>query len=797
MFKNYLKLTFRSLWKSKMFVLINIVGMGTAIGCCIVAYLNYEFNSGFDADQKDTGNVYRVDTKRIYQNQVQLNGISPFPLGAAIDENIGQVQSILRFLPFGAKFKIEDEVFYENISFVDATFFDFFNFEVLSGNLKTLENKSSIFISNELADKYFPDDDPIGKTLTQFYEGTPIDYLVSGVFKKKPLNSSFGGISTIANIHNYFDFFSDDNEHDIENDWSQWITLFVKIDGVNSIGSIEDRLTTSYVEIQNKARLDFKVEEYELEPFQGMAQRAEKDEVNNHWLWESTPLAAVIAPGIMAILILLIACFNFTNTSMAIASKRLKEIGLRKVMGGLRQQLILQFLLENMLLCFFALVVGLMVAAFLVPAYSALWPFLELSFDFNKNFQFYIFLILVLIFTGLLAGSYPAFYISRFEPATILKGSLKYGGTNRITSILLTLQFSLSMIAVILGVVFYQNALYQEQIDYGYHTSGSISLYFDNIDDFRLYENEISNNPNVQAIAGSAHHIARSYRNDPVKNGATEYDTDILDIGNNFFETVGFTLLDGRKFRKNSETDMQESVIVSEELVRVFGWDRPLGKKLVWMDSVPLYVIGVMKDVHLSGVWGPIRPLMLRYVPEEDYHFMTVQFPVEQHQSINEYLSKVWKSQFPDDMYTGQFIDGDLAESTRTNKSIIRIFGFLGVVATFLSIIGLFSLVSLSILKRMKEIGVRKVLGASVPHIVGLLNRNYLIVLAIACLIGSMCSYFMANMLMDMIWTYHISPNAVSFIASIAGIFIIAFCTVGLKVYRAAMANPTDTIRTE
>ncbi len=662
MLKNYLKITFRSLWKSKLFVLINILGMGTAIGCCIVAWLNYDFNTNFDSTQDPAG-LYRVDIVRETQEGERLYGMSPLPLGPIMAENFGEVEATMRYMPNGGNFKVLDELYAENFTFVDPNFFEVFNFEFIAGNRDALKDKSSVIISEQLAIKYFGEQEAIGQTLTHFADKGPKDYTVAAVFRDMPLNSSFNYVKTITNIENYFDLF----EEDRRDDWSRWATLFVRVDDPGRLKVIEQRLD-DYVEIQNKARLDFKIKRYELESIEGMAHRASQELVWGHWLSQALPPPAVFVPSVMAVLILLIACFNFTNTSIAISSRRLKEIGLRKVMGGLRTQLVVQFLLENVILCFMALVVGLVVAFFLVPAYSEMWPFLELTLDFYKNGIFFIFLFVVLLFTGLLAGSYPAFYVSSFEPASILKGNQKFGGSGGLTHVLLTLQFGISLIAVILGVVFYQNAEYQNELDYGFNKDGAISLYIDDEDNFRAFKNRIESDPEILTTAGSQHQIDRSYRNDPVKNADKEYDVDIFHVGENFLETMNFTVLEGRSFKKDSETDFAESVLVSEEMVRTFGWEDPIGQKITWMDTVQLYTIGVIKNAYVEGLWSPLEPMMLRYVPEKDYRFLTVKTAPSDLVKVNESLEEHWKEMFPDKMYTGEFLDDEMSEAALVNN---------------------------------------------------------------------------------------------------------------------------------
>jgi hypothetical protein len=792
MFKNYLKITFRSLWKNKVFVLINILGLGAAMACCIVAYLNYNFGASFDKDMQHLTDIYRVDSYRTFQDRNQLYGFSPIPLGKALESNVGEVDDVLRILPTGIDIKVEDEVFYESITYADPNFFSFFTFEMVSGDPDGLKDPRSILISDITSAKFFPDTPAVGQTITQLTANGPVDYEVAGVFKQKPLNSSFGGLRMISHIDNHLK-----SQEGLENDWTQWFTLFVRVTNKSSVPVIEERLTKDYTAIQNAARIDFQINSYALEPMIGMPQRAESGEVYGHWLWEAPPAAAINVPAVMALLILLIACFNFTNTSMAIAGKRIKEIGLRKVMGGVRKQLIIQFMLENLVLCLMALIAGLIMAAFLVPAYSAMWPFLDISLDFTGNYDFYLFLTIILLFTGFVAGSYPAFYVSKLEPAAILRRNLRFGGTNFMTHFLLGAQFTISLIAIIMGLIFYDNARYQEEMDYGFSATGTISLYFENPSQYQLFKNVVEQDQRILSYAGSEHHLDRSLRNDPIISGDKEYDVDIFHVGESFFETLNFKLIDGRKFRVNSETDMQESVIVTEEMVRVFGWDEPLGQKVIWMDTVSLYVVGVMKDVYTDGTWAPLSPMMLRYVPEDKYSFMTVQFKADDYIETNEFLKAEWKKLFPDKMYTGLPLDEELSNSAEVNNNVLTMFGFLGVIATFLSAMGLFSLVSLSILKRMKEIGVRKVLGASIPNIMNLINRNYMIILIIACLLAIGPSYFLADSLMDSIWTYHVTPGFMAFGLSIALIIVVALSTVGLKVFKAASANPTETMRME
>ncbi|MTI23325.1 ABC transporter permease, partial [Fulvivirga sp. RKSG066] len=764
--------------------------------CCIVAYLNYEFNVNFD--KNESPDIYRLESEKIHNGKNQRFGISPLPLAAILDENFEEVTAVSRYISEYSNFRVDDEYFSEGVKMVDPAFFDLFSFEILEGSKSDLKDKASIFISKKLAEKHFADQNPLGKQITHLSETGPKDYKIVGIFKDPPLNSSFGGSYFITNISNWIDLQNaNQTRSGISSDWGQMVLTFFKLQNKSDKDKIESVLTSEYLEPQNKARVDHKIQSYQIAPFAGLGLKASKGKILSHSLRRAAPPPAVIVPAIMALLILLIACFNFTNTSVAIAGKRLKEIGLRKVMGGLRSQLCFQFFLENTLLCAAALVVSLAIASYLVPAYSQMWPFLELSLSFDENISFYSFLVFILLLTAVLAGIYPAFYITKYEPAAIIKGSNKYGSTGKITYILLTLQFSISLMSIVLGMVFYKNSIFQKEMSYGYESEGVISLQFDTAEEFNSFKNTVSSYTKIKTLAGSVHHVDRGYINDPVENGLVSHDVDIMHIGDNYMEAVNFRLLQGRKFLDYSETDQRESVIVSEELVRRFGWGDPIGKKIVWRDTIPLYVVGVIEDVYLRGFWDPVSALMLRYAPEEAYKYMTVKSSADDLQGVDKYFKQEWSKLFPDKMYTGEYLDNGLDNASLINKNIISLFLFLAFIATLMSALGLFSLVSLSIMKQTKQIGIRKVLGASIRHLLFLLSGKFVVILVIASIFGCVISYYAANLLLSSIWEYHIVPGVFSFVSSITLLLIVALGTVGLKVYNAAVSNPTEIIRVE
>lgn len=767
--------------------------MGIAIACCIVAYFNYDFNRSFDSYHINAPSVYRVNSVREFQNELTSYGYVPMGLGNAIRQNNSHIDKVIRYSPSGGNFRIREELFDNNLTFVDPEFFEVFTFGFIEGTAE-LKNKNQIIISNRLAEKYFGSEKALGKPITQILDSGKVkEYTVTGVFNEPPSNSSFDGSAYV-----YFDNQFNLGEPDYnENGWRSRSTLFLQVKDANRIADIENSLAT-YTENNNKIREDFIIRKFELESFVGMAVRDSYNEKPGTWTRDASPIAAVMGISMMGIFVLLIACFNLTNTAVAISSRRLKEIGIRKVMGSTRAHLIFQFIGETAFICLLALVVGILIAdILLIPAFNKMWPDLKLVADYFGRPDFLIFISATLIFTSLLAGSYPAFYISHFEPTSILKGKLKFGGTNYFTRILLTLQFAISLMAIVSSFAFIENAKYQREFDLGFNKSGLVFTYLTNQSEYETYRNALMENPDIISIAGSEHHINSSYINDPIKYDEKEIEVDIMNVDHDYIQTVGLTLLEGRDFKKDSETDRKESVIVTEEFVRKLGMKEALGKEVIWMDTVKYYIVGVVRNIYNNGLWDEMKPVMLRYGSKDVVHHILVKVPADKLVATNQFMEAKWKEIFPNKTYNGRFMDDELVEANTVNNNIVTMFIFLGIVALLLSATGLFTLVSLNIIKKMKEIGVRKVLGASMANISRVVNTEFVIILLIASVLGGAAGAWMSAMLMSSIWKYYQEATIATLVVSTSILFFTSFLSIGYKIFKTATLNPAHVLRDE
>jgi ABC-type antimicrobial peptide transport system permease subunit len=500
----------------------------------------------------------------------------------------------------------------------------------------------------------------------------------------------------------------------------------------------------------------------------------------------------------MALFILLIACFNFANTSIATFSKRLKEIGLRKTFGGQRRQLVTQFMIETFIICFVALLVGIIIAKFLVPAYSSLWDYMKIELTFTRYFFFWIFLILVLLITGFLSGVYPAIYVSSFSPVNVLKGASPFRGAGNLSSILLALQFTISVMALVMGLVFSKNAVFQSTLDLGYDRDKLIVMPVPS-ELSTSFRNEILTNPKIVSAEGTQNHIGFGTYRRPIKYDLKQLEVDVMDIGPEYASTMGLRLIEGRLFDKSrvSADLTNKSIIINQKMVQDFGWKEPLGMTVTMYDTTKFTVVGVVKDFYINGVWQKILPTMLKLSSNDQYGVLVVRAKPEDLHSVLDYLSLKWKSQATNFIFGGMYQEDTMQESKAINDSIMKVNVFLAIVATILSLIGMYNLVSLDIIRRTKEMGIRKIQGASVALIMYLVSKKFLTVLVIASLLGCAGGYYLSNIMMGSIWQYFVQIKPGMLILSASIMFVATILTIIYKIGKAALRNPIDSLRYE
>lgn len=792
MLSNYFKIAFRNLYRTKLYSILNIIGLGTAIALGIVGYVNYEFSQSFDSFHKNKENIYSINYKRVEDNKFRKFSYTPMPVAPEIKNNIAGIKNVTRISVGGGTIKYGDKVFNESFYFVDKDFFEIFTFPTIHGNYDAFKDNSGIIITNELAEKYFGKENPIGKQVLLSPDGeNQFVFNISGVINKLPQNSTliFDVAVPMDKIKELRDF-----DPDVWTNWSRG-TFIMTEDNVQP-SKIEQQIQ-KYKQISNEANPDFQMHSFFLVPLKEMASAL--NDIDGSPFNNMHP-AAVMAPSVIAFAVLLLACFNFINTAIAFASRRLKEIGVRKVMGSLRSQLIKQFLIENLVLSFIALVVGILLAAIFVPAYDNLWPDISLSINFSDDFGLIIFLISLLFFTAVIAGSYPAFYISKFDPVNIFKGKQKFGGTNPLIRVLLVFQFALSMTSLIGGIVLYNNGEYINNLDLGFNKEQILNIPIQNENNFNLLKSSFENNPDILSIAGSNHLVGRRWIEENIEFDGKKSRILLFEIGENYFETLDFKLIDGRSFDKDLKSDIQNTIVINETFAKLLGFDSPVGKFIKTNNTEgnrELLIIGVVKDFHYDGVWEKIQPSAISFSPQQNYRYASIKFNLHKTKEVSSFVQKKWKELFPNLPYDGFYQSDMLANASLVTDNIKKIFFYVAIMVLLTTGLGLFALVSLKIAKRMKEISIRKVLGASIANISKLISKEFLIMILLSSVLASVMSYFLVGKLLSSIWAYHADFGFVPFLLSGIIMILLAVISIGSQVLKVSNSNPVDNIREE
>lgn len=792
MFKNYCLIALRNLVRTRIYTLINIAGLGLAIAICTVAFFNQMFSHQFDRKNENYEEIYRVNSFVDMGGREQEYGAVPATLGLQIKEDITGIERSARLSRSSSPVKIGDDLIRSQVSYVDPEFVDIFTFPLVYGDKSVIRNSGNVMISEEMAHKLFGDDYPVGKSISIFNDNNKeFTYNIGAVFEDLPLNCSFR-IDILTHFDNFLLMW---NTNDA--DWKFMTTaLFIQMPDESMVPSVTKQLST-YVGVENSARQDFKIKRWQLIPLRDVGPNTRL--TWNSGLFPAMHPAAVVSPPIMAIFILLLACFNFANTSLATFSKRLKEIGLRKTFGAQRKQLVHQFMLETGIVCFVSLLVGIAIAGWLVPAYGSLWSYMSLELTFTEYPVFWIFLFLLLLLTGFIAGVYPALYVSRFNPVIVIKNISRFSGSGKLSVILLILQFTIAVTALTVGIIFERNSRFQLTADRGYDNGNIIAMQLPP-ENFISYRNALLQDPMVIGAEGTQQHIDWSVSRGPVKSDdLQQFEVELMNVGPEYLNTMGLRLVQGRLFEESraAADRTNGSVIINKTFADQFGWKDPIGMTFTFRDTIRYSVVGVVEDFYTHGLWTKIMPIVLRLAPNDVYFNIIVRGNKEDLPVILEHMRDKWKEQGTNYVFGALMQDDLMKEERDINGSILKINIFLAVAAMVLSLIGMYNMVSLDMIKRTKEMGIRKIQGASLPVLMYLMSRKFLLVIIISTIIGCTSGYFLAELLLDSIWDYYvdITPGMLMFSASV--MITATLLTISYKIISSSRKNPVVSLRYE
>ncbi len=807
MLKNYFRIAIRNMKKFKTFSLINITGLSVGIASCILIFLYIQNELSYDKFYKRADQIYRVELHAVINNAKFNAAVTSAPLGEELYRDYPEVIDYTRIRNFGYPVvRYKDKVFSEKkFFFADSTFFSVFSLPFIEGNPKTaLSKPNSVVITESTAKKYFGSANPMGKILNT---DNKKDYLITGVVKDVPANSHFhfdfmGSIST---------YLTQNDQNWIANNYYTYIVLR-KGTNVKAFDKKLKNVVEKYVGPQITRAIGVNWDKMQS--------------MGNRWKYTLQPLTSIhlyshleaeVEPNgdityvyifsAIALLILLIACINFMNLSTARSEKRAKEVGIRKTLGSNRAQLVRQFFMESIIMSFIAVAVALLFVELFLPLFNDVSA-QHLDLSFLTNIYTIPLLISFAVVVGLLAGSYPAFYLSRFTPAYILKKDNRKGSRKSLLrSVLVIFQFSVSVVLFIGTFIIYNQMNYIQNKKLGFDKEHVIII--SRTDDIgnqiQSFKNQLLSNPNIISVSNSTSIPGKRFSSTGCKiYGMPGSQTRILNIANtdfNFAKTYKIKMDEGRYFSREHPSDTT-AVVINQATVKAFGIKNPVGKDLVAMvgpqgKQSKYKIIGVTKDFNYESLHQKVRPLaMLLFSNSEFGRFVSVRVAAGNYQATIAAMKKIWEKFAGKEAFDYNFFNQDLAHLYIAEQRTSKISSIFSVLAILIACLGLLGLASFVTEQRTKEIGIRKVLGASISEIIFLLSKEFVKWVLIANIIAWPVAYYvMNNWLSDFAYRIHIGIGIFLLSGGIA--IMIALFTVGTHTLKAARANPVKSLKYE
>ncbi|MEK6783799.1 MAG: ABC transporter permease [Bacteroidota bacterium] len=787
MIKNYLLTGFRNALRNRVSTFINVMGLSLGVSIAITVFIFIDNQLNTDGFHENKDRIYQVTNHVMVDSKKEDWGDSPMLLAPSLKNEVPVIEETTRIEFSSGAVRHNDVVFNESIWFVDPAFQKIFSFPLREGNNNALSNKSQIVITHDIAVKYFGNDTALGKPLSIKFSNNQKREFTVGAVVDMPYNSSIYFSILIPMV-----VFEDLKFKDAY-DWS-YLTdaTFILLKPGHAISEVAASMN-KYKNFQNSSSPEWPIEDFNFHTLKGLAQ---KNMLIISPVSGGASHAGLIALGTVATLLLLLACFNYMNVAVATVATRLKEIGIRKVIGSGRKELIQQFLTENLLLCTLSLLVGIGLSYyFFTPALDAIIP-ISIPFAFSSGKAMFLFFAGLLVFVALVSGAYPALYVSSFQPIQVLKGKEKFGQRSVFSRVLLTFQFFLAFTTIVGSFVFIDNSLYLKNKDWGYEHAQNYVVSISKYEQYLSLRDKISAQPTKMSLAGSVNHIGYQNPRISFEYKGQRFQSIHYKVGFDYLETMNLRLKEGRLFNKSIQTDRVESVVITELFAKKMNWDHPLNETFE-VDSVKRVVIGIVENFQYEGFYNIIEPVMFSSTPEENYRFISVKTEEGKEKQTEAFLKTTWKEIAPDDPYTGFFQDEVFYDFHRDNDANTMILSFVSGVALILSCLGLFGLVSYNITRRLKEFSIRKVFGANTGQIFKLMNVDYIWILSISFLLGAPVGFFATNSLIQHIYPDPQSAGPLPFIIAVASMVVTVGVTIGLQMKRVVKENPALTLRND
>lgn len=795
---NYLKVAFRNLLRQKGYSVINILGLAIGLGVCLLILLFVKDELSFDKHHANADRIYRVVTDWNPGSKNSQFPMNSYRLAPALKTDFPELERVVRLSPTGGIVTYEDKEYQEEeMFFADEDIFELFDFELLNGQTdKVLVEPNTIVLSETIAEKYFGKADPIGKVLNFNNE---FDATVTGIFRDFEHNNhfiadAFISMETGKQVFNQL----------VLNNWGEisqytYLLLPPQMDPAH----IDSRFPVFIEKNMGEGRSE-QVAMF-LQPMLDIHLKSSmRGEIGQNGSIRNIYISSAIA-----LFIILIACINYMNLATARSIKRAKEIGVRKTLGAGRYALIRQFLSESILLALLAFLLSLGLVQLSLPAFNA---FVEKSLSISPfaSLDTLAWFLLLTLGIGLLAGSYPAFYLSSFQAVQVFRErSLKDSASGLLRKFLVVFQFGISIVLIIGTLIIYEQWNFLRNKDLGYEKENLLFVPIPSLTQYESLKTQLAQNPNIVNVTASNKRLTNALSSN-LGFDAENFEQDennrtsikIVTVDHDFMKTLQTNLVAGRDFSKEFGSDDTEAFILNEAAVKMIGWEEPIGKWFktsefnngAWAERTGK-IIGVVADFNMESLYNDIQPVVY-YVSKTWLNWMTIRVNNTNTPQTIEYIKDKWVQYGSEQGFEYAFMDDRIDELYRSEARYFQLFTIFTMMAIFIGSLGIFGLSAFTAEQRTKEIGIRKVFGASVGNIVVLLSKEFTRLVLFGFLVAAPVAYLIMNRWLND-FTYRIDIGWWPFIISGLMAFVVAWITAGFQSVRAAVANPVKSLRWE
>lgn len=800
MFKNLFKIALRNIFKDKVYSAINILGLTIGITCSMFLFMYILDELSYDRYHTNANNVYRIVSNIKEPDNAFTWAVAQVPMAQELRNNYPEVTNAVRFYGTGRTlYKNGDKQFNEEEFFLtDSTVFDMFTYDFIAGDMNTaLDNPFSIVLTESIAKKYFGG---ATEALSQSLQNQRNEeYKITGVIKDVPYNSHFRFDALISRST---------QQGSDGGSWGNFgVFTYIQLPEGYDLSKMYASLDKIVKERVNPIFEQYNIKiSYELQRITDIHLHSKiQDEAE-----EGGDISVIYIFGAVSAFMLIIACINYMNLATARSANRAKEVGVRKVMGSQRKQLIMQFITESVVLTMIALILSVILIYALLPSFNGLAN-KHLPFFYILQAPVILTLLGVTIFSGVIGGSYPAFYLSGFNPVSVLKGKLATrGGSVIFRRILVVLQFSISIFMLISTLVVFDQLTYMRNKDLGFDKERVVKLTLserglrqkaDVLVQRLKQSSEVAGVGTSTSVPGEG--VGKLLLKVEDNEGKlVDRGIDLFNADFDFVKTMGMDIVQGRDFSRDVSSDTTYAVLVNEAMVKRMAWSDPIGKKFIFQGGGPnntdveKRVVGVLKDYHQNSLYDQIEPIMV-ILDDENYYVLVRTEEGDVKQSLAA-VENIWRDLFPNNTFQYEFLDQDFNSQYKADEKRSLIFTVFSSLTILIACLGLIGLAAFTTEQRTKEIGVRKVIGASVSGLVALVSKEFFILVGIGMVIAfPFAWYFTDNWLQNFAYRIELKGEWLTFLTSALIAFIITLLTVGYHVMRAAHTNPVKSLRDE